>query len=73
LRIRFKMKKIVYITYLLSLILTASVQGQSAKQYFKAGDDFAKANNYVDAIIQYTKAIELDPDYEKAYIQRGSA
>ncbi len=67
------MKKIAYILILLPLLICASVQAQSAKQYFKAGDDFAKANNYVDAIVQYTKAIELDPDYDKAYIQRASA
>ena len=35
--------------------------------------DFAKANNFTDAIIQYTKAIELEPDYEKAYMQRAGA
>ena len=67
------MKKIAYILILLPFILTATVQAQSAKQYFKAGEDFAKANNYAEAIIQFTKAIELDPDYDKAYIQRASA
>ena len=58
---------------LLPFMITAIVQAQSAKQYYKAGEDFAKANNIADAIIQYTKAIELDPDYEKAYTQRASA
>jgi len=67
------MKKIGYILILLPLIFTATTQAQSAKQYFKAGEDFAKANNYTDAIIQFTKAVELDPDYDKAYIQRASA
>ncbi|MCK4990004.1 MAG: tetratricopeptide repeat protein, partial [Bacteroidales bacterium] len=67
------MKKIAYILILLPVMITASVQAQSAKQYFKAGEDFAKANNYADAIIQFTKAIELDPDYDKAYIQRATA
>lgn len=67
------MKRIYYILILLPLMVTATVQAQSAKQYFKAGEDFAKANNYADAISQYTKAVELDPDYEKAYIQRANA
>ncbi|RLD50115.1 MAG: hypothetical protein DRI97_17385, partial [Bacteroidetes bacterium] len=62
------MKKFVYITFLLPLLITASVQAQSAKQYLKTGEDFAKANNYEDAIVQFTKAIELEPDNEKAYI-----
>lgn len=67
------MKKIAYILILLPFMITASVQAQSAKQYFKAGEDFAKAENYTDAIAQYDKALELDPDYEKAYIQRADA
>lgn len=67
------MKNFRYILILLPLMFTVTVQAQSAKQYFKAGDDFAKANNFTDAIIQYTRAIELDPDYEKAYIQRADA
>ncbi len=67
------MKKNRRILILLLLIVAASVQAQSAKQYYKAGDDFLKANNFKDAIVQYTKAIELDPDYEKAYIRRGTA
>ena len=50
-----------------------SLQAQSAKQYHKAGEDFAKAMNYADAIDQYSKAIELDPDYDKAYFNRATA
>jgi len=56
---------------MLLVALSVGVQAQSAKQYNKAGDDFAKSMNYVDAIEQYTKAIELDPDFEKAYISRA--
>lgn len=67
------MKKCIYILALLPFLIAASVQAQSAKQYFKVGEDFAKAENYTDAIAQYTKALELDPDYEKAYIQRAHA
>jgi tetratricopeptide (TPR) repeat protein len=67
------MKKLAYIWILLSLIISVPVHSQSARQYFKAGEDFAKANQYTDAISQYTKAIDLDPDYDKAYIQRASA
>jgi tetratricopeptide (TPR) repeat protein len=67
------MKKNGYILILLLIVSAISVQAQSAKQYFKAGDDFLKANNFKDAIVQYTNAIELDPDYEKAYVQRATA
>ena len=67
------MKNIIYCIILLPLLTAYSVQAQSAKQYFKAGEDFAKAANYADAIVQFTNALELDPDYEKAYIQRAHA
>jgi len=67
------MKKLGYILLLLPLLITVQVQAQSSKQYVKAGDDFAKANNFTDAIVQYTKALELEPDSEKAYMQRAAA
>ncbi len=67
------MKKLLYILILLPFIFCSEVQAQSAKQYIKTGEDFAKANNYKDAIVQFTKAIELEPDNEKAYIQRAIA
>jgi len=58
---------------LLPLFGTLLLQAQSAKQYFKAGEEFAKKMNYKDAIVQFTNAIELEPDNEKAYIQRAIA
>ena len=67
------MKRVTYIFFLLLAFTTTAVQSQSAKQYFKAGEDFSKAMNYADAIKQFSKAIELDPDYEKAYINRADA
>lgn len=65
------MKKSLYILILLPFLVTAVAEAQTAKQYFKAGEDFTKANNYQDAITQFSKAIELDPDYDKAYISRA--
>jgi tetratricopeptide (TPR) repeat protein len=58
---------------LLPLIFAATLQAQTARQYLRAGEDFTKANNYQDAIAQFTKAIELDPDFEKAYVSRAQA
>jgi tetratricopeptide (TPR) repeat protein len=60
-----------FIFIILITVGTLAIQAQSAKQYLKAGDEFAKKMNFKDAIEQYTKAIELDPDYDKAYIQRA--
>ncbi len=47
------------------------VLGQSTKKYYKAGKTFQKAGNYEDACDQYTNALNLDPNFEKAYIQRA--
>lgn len=67
------MKRLVSILLLLPVLTTATLLAQSAKQYFRAGEDFYKSQNYSDAIVQYNKAIELDPDYERAYIRRAMA
>ena len=58
---------------LMAVLFAEPAVAQSAKQYLKAGEDFAKANNYTDAIDQFTRAIDLDPDNDKAYLQRGIA
>lgn len=44
---------------------------QKPKQYYKAAEEFLEAGNKADAIEQFSKAIELDPEYTEAYIQRG--
>lgn len=49
------------------------LHGQSAKQCFRTGEEFAKKMSFENAIEQFSRAIELDPDYEKAYIQRAIA
>jgi tetratricopeptide (TPR) repeat protein len=57
------------------LLSTVSLVGfsQNAKQYFKAGESFVEAGNQKDAIAQFTKAIELNPDYLQAYVSRAEA
>lgn len=65
------MKRLVIILILLPLFSSATVLAQSAKQYFRAGEEFYKSMNFNDAIDQYNKAIEMDPDFEKAYIRRA--
>lgn len=47
--------------------------GQSARAYFRAGEEAHRSMNYGDAIDQYTRAIELDPEYEEAYVNRARA
>jgi len=55
------------------VLLSSALLAQSAKKHFKAGEDFVFVENYTDGIDQFTKAIELDPDFDKAYIARGDA
>jgi len=44
---------------------------QSAKKYCDAAEKFEKAKNYEGAIENYSKALEMDPKFEKAYIARA--
>lgn len=54
------------------LAVPAVFFAQSPKKYCDAAEKFVKANNYEQAIENYSKAIELDPKYEKAYIARAA-
>ncbi len=55
------------------LMVIGPVQAQNARRYWKAGGEFMEVLNYEDAIRQFTKSIELDPDFEKAYLSRANA
>lgn len=58
----------------LSLFLTPVYSnGQNAKKFYKAGTVFVEKNAYADAIVQFSKSVELDPDYTKAYLARAKA
>ena len=54
-------------------LITILAQGQNAKRYHKTGLDFIKAGSYVDAIDQFSRAIDLDPKNATHYIQRAIA
>lgn len=45
----------------------------SPRDFFIRGLDFAKKAQYEKAILDFSKAIELDPKYGKAYMNRGVA
>ena len=64
-----KMASSLIIFILLTPIL---ISGQSARKFYKAGDKFIGSKNYSDAIAQYSKAIEMDPDFTKAYLARAN-
>jgi tetratricopeptide (TPR) repeat protein len=45
---------------------------QSAKKCFEAAEKFEAAGNHKDALTNYSKALELDPKFEKAYVSRAA-
>jgi len=62
-----------FILFLILLILPLSmVNGQKAKHFYKAGEDFVETGNYTDAVHQFTKAVELEPDFADAYLARAA-
>ncbi len=67
------MKKEGIIFLILILGLCLSIQAQNAKKLQKAGDQFAVQGNHEDAILQYSKAIELKPNDPKIYIKRADS
>lgn len=44
---------------------------QSPKKYFAAGEKFEETKNYKEAIENYSKALDLDPKFDKAYVARA--
>ncbi len=56
------------------LFLTVFVSySQNARHYYKVGKDFLENAKYQDAINQFSKAIEIDPDNEESYELRAKA
>lgn len=70
---KMKAKKGSFLTGILivSLLLSMNVKGQSAKRHYKAGENYVESKKFEFAIDEFTKAVELDPDYTKAYVARG--
>ena len=44
-----------------------------AQEYYRQASELDKQGKHQEAIAEYTKAIELDPDYALAYVFRGNA
>lgn len=56
---------------LLAVVFSLNTFSQSAKKFYKTGEEFFKAGNYQDAISQFTSAVSLNPEYRDAYFMRG--
>tara|TARA_B100002019_G_C21203724_1_gene565496 strand:+ start:611 stop:970 length:360 start_codon:yes stop_codon:yes gene_type:complete len=63
------MKKLIFILIFIPMISF----GQSAKDYFERANDSLAAQNPFSAIALYSVAIDLDPTYADAYLNRGIA
>ena len=61
------MKKLTLLILMIPLISF----GQTEKEYYDSGNLKANQNDFEGAIEDYTKAIELNPDYDYFYTNRG--
>ena len=59
------------ILFTLALLISFSSFGQTAEEYFNSGYDKAQVKDYYGAIADYTKAIEINPNYANAFLNRG--
>jgi tetratricopeptide (TPR) repeat protein len=55
------------------LILPAFSAGKTLEEYIKEGKDFLQANKVEDALVSFTKALQLDPKSGTALLNRGNA
>jgi len=72
-------KPIFYAAVLLMLMIVGWMSGcpsftsAQAETHYNRGNYLSDAGKYDEAIVEYTKAIELNQNYAKAYNNRGSA
>ncbi|MEH2319431.1 tetratricopeptide repeat protein [Nostoc sp.] len=64
---------------LLFCLCISTSQGQesesmaNALEFFQRGREFDVKGQHQEALVEYTQAIELDPNYVEAYFYRGNA
>ncbi len=51
----------------------AATPAGEAKQHYNKGVEYGQQGRFDDAIAEYSKAIELDPNFAEAYSNRGNA
>lgn len=64
------MKKLVLLLFVFQSVL---IHAQDAESHFKKAELLYSNDEIVDAIKEYTKAIEIDPTHMNSYLRRGFA
>lgn len=67
------MRKLILIPLIICLILTMIGCANPALEHLLQGDTYLYQQQFDAAITEYSKAIELDPEYAVAYNNRGRA
>jgi tetratricopeptide (TPR) repeat protein len=69
-----KISHVILIVAILGIIGCADPAPEpDATTYLEKGDNLFNDERYIEAIKEYTKAIELNPNLESAYIKRGDS
>ena len=67
------------VLFCLSLLIATPIMAQDAAntnqayEYFNEAIGYFKARDFKKAVVYYSKAIDVNPEYTKAYYNRGSA
>lgn len=64
---------IKFFLFLALLSIPLMNNAQNARQYLKTGLTFSEAGNYKDAVDQFTRSLEIDPEYLQSYLERARA
>ena len=74
------MKKFVILCIVVMVVLPLVVlvpgcqpQAESAQEHYAQGKALLQSGQWEQAILEFTKAIDLDPDYREAYSERAYA
>lgn len=62
--------KVRIFTIIMLIFILWSCSGDKAFKHMKRGDDYLSNDNYELAAVEYTKAIELEPNYYYLYMMR---